>query len=137
MTSENLARLAAARAHRDLSDLARQGVGVISSGAGACERIEAARRLRVMVNELLYLVVLGEALGGEPWEEITRALCRRDVETVRAEYDEAVAQWEAAPATALHGAKGDAQDLDDWYRRHREDADPPAENPASDLLQTD
>ncbi|MEU5425537.1 hypothetical protein AB0H73_08000 [Streptomyces olivoreticuli] len=137
MTSENLARLAAARAHRDLSDLARQGVGGISSAAGACERIEAARRLRVMVNELLDLVVLGEALGGEPWEELTRALHRRDAGTVRAEYDEAVTQWEAVPATELQGAEADARDLDAWYRRHREDADPPAENPVSDLLQTD
>ncbi|WP_370419025.1 hypothetical protein AB8O64_11260 [Streptomyces sp. QH1-20] len=137
MTSENLARLAAARAHRDLSDLARQGVGDISSVTGACERIEAARRLRVMVNELLDLVVLGEALGGEPWEEITRALRRRDAETVRVEYAEAVNQWKAAPATALYGAKGDAEDLDAWYRRHREDADPLAANPVSDLLQTD
>ncbi|MGA5135162.1 hypothetical protein ACPCTO_35830 [Streptomyces olivoreticuli] len=88
-------------------------------------------------NELFDLVVLGEALSGEPWEEITRSLCRRDVETVRAEYDEAVAQWEAVPATALQGAEVDARGLDAWYRQHREDTDPPAENPASDLLQTD
>ncbi|MEU1311072.1 hypothetical protein ABZ419_19580 [Streptomyces cinnamoneus] len=134
MTSENLARLAVARAHRDLSDLARQGVGSISSAAGTRERIEAARRLRVMVNELLDLVVLGEALDGEQWEEITSALRRRDVETVRAEYAEAVTQWQAVPATAIQGAEGDARDLDAWYRRHREDADPPVENPVSDLL---
>ncbi|GHG80125.1 hypothetical protein [Streptomyces griseocarneus] len=137
MTSENLARLAAARAHRDLSDLARQGVGSISSAVVARERIEAARRLRVMVNDLLDLVVLGEALGGEPWEEITCALCRRDVGAVRAEYDDAITQWQAVPATALHGVVGDARDLDAWYRRHREDTDPPAENPVSDLLQAD
>ncbi|MGI5337642.1 hypothetical protein ACQEVS_09725 [Streptomyces sp. CA-181903] len=130
MTPETLARLAAARAHRDLSDLARQGVGGIGCAAGARERIEAARRLRVTVTGLLDLVVL----GGEPWEGIARALCRRDVETVRAEYAEAVPYWQVAPATVLREAAGEARDLDAWYRRHREDIDPPVENPVFDLL---
>ncbi|MYW67118.1 hypothetical protein GTY65_24060 [Streptomyces sp. SID8379] len=134
MTPENLARLASARAHRDLSDLARQGVGAISETATPAERIAAARHLRVMVNELVDLVVLGEALGGASWEEISQALKRRDPGTVEGEYEEAVAEWKAAPASAYEGAEGDARDLDAWYRRHREDFDPAAESPVSDLL---
>lgn len=135
MNPEILARLSAARAHRDLSDLARQGLGDINSGASSRERIEAARRLRVLVNELVDLVVLAEALGGAPWEEITQALHRRDAETVRVEYEDAVSEWRAAPAPAFDGVDDDARDLDAWYQRHREDTDPAGENPATDLLQ--
>ncbi|MGC5042519.1 hypothetical protein ACLQ16_04280 [Streptomyces albidoflavus] len=137
MTPETLARLAVARAHRDLSDLARQGVGGSSSGAGARERIESARRLRVMVNELVDLVVLGEALGGTSWEEITRALRRMDAATVRAEYEDAVSEWRGTPAGQAQKAIDEARGLDAWYRQHREDADPSAGNPVSDLLYVD
>ncbi|MCX4677593.1 hypothetical protein OG413_20185 [Streptomyces sp. NBC_01433] len=136
MDPETLARLAATRAHRDLSDLARQGVGSISSGPGVGERIEAARRLRVLVNELVDLVVLSEALGGASWEEITRALRRLGAGTVQAEYEEAVREWRAGPAER-QVAVDDARDLDTWYLRHREDTDPPVEKPASELLQRD
>ncbi|MFG2141816.1 hypothetical protein [Streptomyces sp. NPDC048650] len=134
MNSESLAHVASARAHRDLSDLARQGVGGISSGASTRERIEEARRLRVLANELVDLVVLGEVLCGASWEEITQALHRRDAGTVQAEYEDAVREWEATPAEAFDGLDGDARDLDAWYRQHREDTDPPAEDPVFDLL---
>ena len=137
MTPETVARLAVARAYRDLSDLARRGLGNISSGAGSRERIEEARRLRVMVNELVDRVVLAEALGGEPWEKITQALRRRDTGTVQAEYEVAVREWQAAPAEAFGGIDGDARELDTWYRAHREDTDPAVENPASGLLRVD
>lgn len=135
MTPEILARLAAARAYRDLSDLARQGVGSISSSRGSRERIQEARRLRVMVNELVDLAVLGEALGGASWDEITQALHRHDAGTVQAEYGDAVSDWQAAPAEAFNGIGDDADDLDTWDRAHREATDPAAENPASELLQ--
>ncbi|MFE0058645.1 hypothetical protein [Streptomyces sp. NPDC059003] len=133
MASATVARLVAARAHRDLSDLARLGVGTISSEQSCRERIEAARRLRVLANELVDLVVLAEALGGATWQEITKALQRRDAATVQAEYEDDVQEWQSAPAEPFDGID-DAQGLDAWYRVHREDSDPPAENPVSDLL---
>ncbi|GGW95359.1 hypothetical protein [Streptomyces noursei] len=137
MTPETLVRLAVVRAYRDLSDLARYGVGNINSSAGARERIEEARRLRVLANELVDLVVLSEALADTSWQVITQALNRRDAETVQCEYAEAITEWRAAPAEAYEGIDGDARDLDTWYRAHRDDSDPVAENPASDLLQAD
>ncbi|MGG2460110.1 hypothetical protein ACO0M4_09870 [Streptomyces sp. RGM 3693] len=137
MTPETVARLTVVRAYRDLSNLARHGVGNSLSGAGARERIEEARRLRVLANALVDLVVLSEALAGTPWQVITQALNRSDAETVQGEYAEAVTAWQAVPAEAFEGIGGDARDLDTWYRAHRDDSDPVAQNPASDLLQAD
>src|SRR4051794_20958818 len=76
MRPEILARIAAARAARDLSDLARQAVGATSETISSTERIQRARRLRQMVNEYVDLVVLGEALTGADWQEISKALNR-------------------------------------------------------------
>ncbi|MFI1201596.1 hypothetical protein ACH4VR_19455 [Streptomyces sp. NPDC020883] len=137
MIPETLARLAVVRAYRDLSDFARHGVGNSNSGEGARERIEEARRLRVLANELVDLVVLSEVLAGTSWQVIAQALNRRDAEMVQREYAEAVTEWRAVPAEAYEGIDGDARDFDTWYRAHCDDSDPVAENPASDLLQAD
>ncbi|AKN68777.1 hypothetical protein QR97_02240 [Streptomyces sp. PBH53] len=134
---ESLARLTAARGHRDLSDLARQNVGVIGSPTTVQERIAAVRRLRILVEQIVDLVVLEAALSGASWEEITQALNRRDAETVQGEYEDAVADWRAAPASAYADVQDDARALDEWYRRHRDDGDPATENPVSHLLQAD
>lgn len=112
-------------------------MGNISSGAGSRERIEAARRLRVLVDELVDLVVLGEALSGTSWEDITQALHRRDAATVQAEYEDAVNEWRRVPAEGFEGDDSDARTLDAWCQAHREVTDPSAKNPVSDLLQAD
>ncbi|MFC9280947.1 hypothetical protein [Streptomyces collinus] len=133
MTPEILARITAARAARDLSDLARQAVGTTAETISPAERIRRARELRQMVNAYVDLVVLSEALAGADWQEIAAALSpQRDPETVRAEYADAVAEWSGF-------AEADADDegvegLDAWYARHREDHDPDLEKPVADLL---
>lgn len=133
MTPEILARITAARAARDLSDLARQALGATAENISTTERIEKARRLRQMANEFVDLVVLAEALAGAGWPEIAQALNRRDPVTVEGEYADAVAEW-----STLTEAEGDegagAEDLDAWYARHREDHDPDLEKPVADLL---
>ncbi|WP_328736518.1 hypothetical protein [Streptomyces bobili] len=78
MTPEILARITAARAARDLSDLARQAVGTTAESISTTERIQNARRLRQMANEFLDLIVLAEGLAGAEWAEIARALGRGD-----------------------------------------------------------
>lgn len=132
MRPEILARIAAARAARDLSDLARQAVGTTAETTSPSERIHRARELRQMVNAYVDLVVLGEALAGAGWQEISRALNRRDPATVEAEYADAVAEWSALPESAAEDEG--VEDLDDWYARHREDHDPDLEKPVADLL---
>lgn len=134
MTPEILARIATARGYRDLSDLARQALAATATTTSPTERIENARRLRQMVNEIVDLVVLGEALGGAPWEEITQALNRRDPGTVEREYADSVADWEALPEEQMAAAAEGSEDLDRWYARHREDQDPELTTPVADLL---
>lgn len=134
MTPEILARITAARAARDLSDLARQGVGTTAQTMSPAERIETVRRMRQMVNAYLDTVVLAEALGGAEWTEITEALGRRDPGTVEEEYAEALAEWGSLTEEEADEASGDAEDLDAWYARHREDHDPDLEKPVADLL---
>ncbi|MFE6639487.1 hypothetical protein ACFVFT_38765 [Streptomyces tendae] len=134
MTPEILARIATARGYRDLSDLARQALASAAAPNSPAERIETARRLRQMANEIVDLVVLGEALGGASWEEITHALNRRDPGTVAREYADSVADWEAMPEDQMAAAAEGFEDLDDWYARHREDQDPELPTPVADLL---
>ncbi|MFG2986271.1 hypothetical protein ACGFYQ_34305 [Streptomyces sp. NPDC048258] len=134
MTPEILARITAARAARDLSDLARQAVGTTAAAATPSERLIAARRLRQMANEIIDRVVLAEALGGTEWPEIASALGRRDAATVEGEYAESVEEWRQLPAEVLADGAEDARHLDAWYARHREDCDPDVETPASDLF---
>lgn len=132
MNPEIQARIAAARAARDLSDLARQAVGTTAETTSATERIQRARQLRQMVNGYVDRVVLAEALAGADWQEITEALNRRDPTTVEEEYADAVAEWSAF--SEVDAEDEGAQDLDDWYARHREDHDPDLEKPVADLL---
>ncbi|MFJ1552694.1 hypothetical protein [Streptomyces mirabilis] len=132
MRPEILARIAAARAARDLSDLARQAVGTTAETISPTERIQRARQLRQMVNEYVDVVVLGEALAGADWQEISAALNRRDPETVKGEYEDAVTEWGALPEGDLEDEG--VEDLDGWYTRHREDHDPDLEKPVADLL---
>lgn len=134
MTPEILARITAARAARDLSDLARQAVGTTAEATSPTERIERARRMRTMVNAYVDLVVLAEALAGAGWREITEALERRDPGTVAEEFEVAMAEWGALPEEEANGAAADSEDLDAWYARHREDHDPDLEKPVADLL---
>ncbi|MFD7504782.1 hypothetical protein [Streptomyces sp. NPDC059850] len=132
MRAEILARIAAARAARDLSDLARQVVGTTAETTSPTERIKRARQLRQMVNEYVDRVVLGEALAGADWQEISEALNRCDPATVEEEYADAVAEWSALPE--FDAENEGVGDLDDWYARHREDHDPGLEKPVADLL---
>lgn len=138
MTPEILARIATARAARDLSDLARQEVASTAEPLSPAERIRRARRLRQMATEIVDLVVLAEALAGTPWEEIAGALgpknLGRDPDTVRAEYEDALAEWQALPEERMEAGAEGTDDLDAWYERHREDHDPAAPSPVTDLL---
>ncbi|GAA5070289.1 hypothetical protein [Streptomyces similanensis] len=134
MTPEILARITAARAARDLSDLARQTVAATAEPASPAERIQQARLLRKMAADVVDLVVLAERLAGASWEEITQALRRRDEATVREEYDESVAEWAALPEDRMEAAAAGAEALDAWYSRHREDHDPESSSPVTDLL---
>jgi hypothetical protein len=134
MTPEILARITAARAARDLSDLARQAVGTTAESTSPAERIERARRLRLMANQVVDLIVLAEALGGADWPEITQALGRRDADTVGEEFADAVAEWSGLTEEAADAAAAGVEDLDAWYARHREDHDPDLEKPVADLL---
>ncbi|MCG8971731.1 hypothetical protein [Streptomyces sp. CL12-4] len=134
MTPEILARITAARAARDLSDLARQALATTAETTSPTERIHAARRLRQMANELVDVVVLAEALGGASWEEITKALGRREPGTVEREFRDDVAEWSRLPEDRMEAAAAGAEDLDQWYARHREDHDPASPSPVSDLL---
>ncbi|MFM9697913.1 hypothetical protein [Streptomyces europaeiscabiei] len=135
MTPEILARITAARAARDLSDLARQAVGTTAEDISLTERIRSARRLRQMANQIVDLLVVAEALGGAEWLEVAEALGREDPGTVEGEYADAVAEWgipvsEDESDTVTAGIKA----LDAWYGRHRQDDDPDLENPVADLL---
>lgn len=134
MTPEILARIATARALRDLSDLARQEVASTAEPLSTAERIERARRIRQMANQIVDYVVLGEALAGAPWEEIGTALRPQDPTSVRDEYEDAVGEWNALPEDEREGAAAGFEDLDDWYARQREDHDPELRTPVSDLL---
>ncbi|MBK3644480.1 hypothetical protein [Streptomyces sp. MBT33] len=134
MTPEILARITAARAARDLSDLARQEVGTTAERTSVAERIERARRLRQMANEYVDLIVLAEGLAGVDWAEITQALSRSDAATVEAEYAEAVGEWSALTEAEAVEAGADIEALDAWYTDHREDHDPDLEKPVADLL---
>lgn len=135
MTPEILARITAARAARDLSDLARQAVGTTAETISPGERIQNARRLRKMANDIVDLVVLAEALAGADWREITDALSpRMDPGTVEEEYADAVAEWAATTEAEADEAATGLEDLDAWYARHREDHDPHVEKPVADLL---
>ncbi|MFI9078817.1 hypothetical protein ACIGW8_20460 [Streptomyces sioyaensis] len=134
MRPEILARITAARAARDLSDLARQAVGATAESISPTERIQRARQLRQMANEYVDRVVLGEALAGADWLEISEALNRRDSKTVEGEYADAVADWSALPGDEADAEDEGVADLDDWYARHREDHDPDLEKPVADLL---
>lgn len=133
MTPEILARITSARGLRDLSDAARHVLATTSETISPAERIKRARELREMANAVVDLVVLGEALGGASWEEITQALGRRDARTVVGEYEDAVAAWEAMPEDEQRAAAAGSEDLDAWYARHREDIDPAVESPITDL----
>ncbi|GBQ03915.1 hypothetical protein SSP531S_53940 [Streptomyces spongiicola] len=134
MTPEILARITAARAARDLSDLARQTVGTTAESASVTERIERARRLRQMANEYVDLIILAEGLAGADWAEIARALNRSDAATVEEEYAEAVGEWSALTEAEADEAGAGTEDLDAWYAYHREDHDPDLEKPVADLL---
>ncbi|MFF1600843.1 hypothetical protein ACFVYV_25595 [Streptomyces mirabilis] len=134
MEPEILARITTARAARDLSDLARQAVATTAETTSPAERIMQARRLRQMANEIVDLVVLAEALAGTPWDEITQALKRQDPDTVRDEYEDAVAEWETMPEDRKTSTAAGLEDLDAWYARHREDPDPEISTPVADLL---
>jgi hypothetical protein len=133
MEPEILARITTARAARDLSDLARQAVATTAETTSPTERILQARRLRQLANEIVDRVVLAEALGGASWPEITEALNRRDPDTVRGEYEDAVAEWKAMPEEQKAAAADGLEDLDAWYARHREDQDPELATPVADL----
>ncbi|MER6109254.1 hypothetical protein [Streptomyces hirsutus] len=134
MTPEILARITAARAARDLSDLARQAVGTTAETTSTAERIETARRLRHMANQIVDLVVLAEALAGAEWSEITEALGRIEPGTVKAEYADAVAEWSSLTEAEATESAADIEDMDAWYARHREDHDPDLEKPVANLL---
>lgn len=133
MTPEILARITAARAARDLSDLARQTVGTTAETISPAERIRNARRLRKMANDIIDRVVLAEALAGAEWPEITAALGRLDPATVQDEYAEALNEWRSYGDDTDEEVVG-VEDLDAWYARHREDHDPDLEKPVADLL---
>ncbi|MFE6185448.1 hypothetical protein ACFQ6U_13585 [Streptomyces sp. NPDC056465] len=133
MTPEILARIVTARGMRDLSDAARNALAKTSDTISPAERIEQARELRQMANAIVDLVVLGEALGGASWEEITQALNRRDPGSVAGEYEGAVAEWQAMPEDERQAAAEGAEYLDAWFARHREDIDPAVERPVGDL----
>lgn len=135
MTPEILARITAARAARDLSDLARQAVGATAETISPGERIQNARRLRKMANDIVDLVVLAEALAYADWREITAAVSpRMDPGAVEEEYADAVAEWAATTEAEADAAAAGFEDLDAWYARHREDHDPHVEKPVADLL---
>ncbi|MFF4902289.1 hypothetical protein [Streptomyces sp. NPDC001068] len=134
MEPEILARITTARAARDLSDLARQTVATTAETTSPADRILQARRLRQLANEIVDRVVLAEALGGASWQEITEALNRQDPDTVRGEYEDAVAEWEAMPEDQKAAAADGLEALDAWYKRHREDQDPKLATPVADLL---
>jgi hypothetical protein len=134
MTPEILARITAARAARDLSDLARQRVGTTAETVSTADRIERARRMREMANQYVDLIVLAEALSGADWAEIAQALGRQDPNTVAEEYADAITEWSALTEAAADAAGAGAEDLDAWYARHREDHDPAVEKPVADLL---
>ncbi|MFF4543594.1 hypothetical protein ACFY1J_05015 [Streptomyces sp. NPDC001406] len=134
MTPEILARITAARAARDISDLARQAVGTTAETTSATERIEKARRLRQLVNEYVDRVVLAEVLAGAEWPEVAQALSRRDPGTVEEEYADAITEWSALTEDEANEAAAGVEALDDWFARHREDHDPDLEKPVADLL---
>ena len=134
MTPEILARIATARAARDLSDLARLLLADTATTISTTERIEKARRLRQMASEVVDLVVLAEALGGASWEEVTEALGRREPGTVEREFAEDVAEWGSKSEVELERAAEGYGALDEWYARHREDQDPELSTPVADLL---
>ncbi|MGW0033072.1 hypothetical protein ACWDXD_25055 [Streptomyces sp. NPDC003314] len=134
MTPEILARIATARAARDLSDLARQVVASTAQPLSPADRIQEARRLRQMANALVDLAVVGEALAGAPWEEIGAALRPQAPDTVQEEYEDAVDDWKAQPEEERERAAEGFEELDAWYARHREDHDPEGRTPVADLL---
>ncbi|SEE83924.1 hypothetical protein SAMN05216483_6731 [Streptomyces sp. 2131.1] len=134
MTPEILARIATARAARDLSDLARQAVATTAETTSPAERIRRARELRELTNQLVDLVVLAESFGGASWEEITAALGRRDPGTVRREFAGDIADWGGKSEEELERAAEGYEALDQWYARHREDQDPEGSTPVADLL---
>lgn len=134
MTPEILARITAARAARDLSDLSRQAVGCTAAPARPEERLIAARRLRQLANAVVEYTALAEALAGTPWESLAEALNRRDPATLQAEYAESLAEWTALDRDSLAEGMREAGGLDAWYARHLEDGDPASETPVSDLL---
>ncbi|MEU1275393.1 hypothetical protein [Streptomyces sp. NPDC005799] len=134
MTPETLARIATARAARDLSDLARLLLADTATTISTTERIEKARRLRHVANEVVDLVVLAEALGGASWEEITQALGRRESGTVEREFAEAVTAWGSKSEQELERAAEGHSALDEWYARHREDLEPELATPVANLL---
>ncbi|MEV7512095.1 hypothetical protein AB0O57_29475 [Streptomyces sp. NPDC091201] len=134
MTPETLARITAARAARDLSDLARQAVGSVALPGDTEDRLTAARRLRQLANAVVDYTVVAEALSGTSWEAMAGALGRRNADTLKAEYEESVQEWAALEHDALAEGTHGAFDLDAWYRRHQEDADPGSETPVTDLL---
>lgn len=134
MAPEILARIATARAARDLSDLARLLLADTATTTSPTERIEKARRLRQVAIEVVDLVVLAEALEGASWEEITEALGRRDPGTVEREFAEDVAEWSSKSEKELERAAEGHSALDEWYGRHREDQDPELSTPVADLL---
>ncbi|NML55192.1 hypothetical protein HHL19_35295 [Streptomyces sp. R302] len=134
MTPEILARIAAARTARDLSDLARQELATAAEPLSPAARIERARRLRKMIVAYVDQVVLAEVLGGASWGDVGQALRPQDPESVREEYEDAVTEWEATPEEALEAAADGFEALDSWYSRHREDHDPAVQKPVGDLL---
>lgn len=134
MTPEILARIATARAARDLSDLARQAVATTAETTSPTERIHRARELRELANQLVDLVALAEAFGGASWDEITEALGRRDPGTVEREFADAVAEWGGKSEADLERRAAGYEALDEWYARHREDQDPEVSTPVADLL---
>ncbi|MFE7072543.1 hypothetical protein ACFU96_20930 [Streptomyces sp. NPDC057620] len=129
-----LARIAAARADRDLSDYARQMVGITAVGAPAAECIRAARQMRLLATQIVDLTVLAERLAGASWQEITDALGRQDAAVVEDEYADAITEWQAKSEEQMKREAAGFPELDDWYVRHREDHDPHTSTPVADLL---
>lgn len=134
MTPEILARIATARAARDLSDLARQFFATTARPSSPTERIRSARELRELVNQLVDLTVLAEAFGGATWEEITTALSRQDPGTVAREFAADIAEWGGQSEEDLQLGAAGHEALDEWWARHREDLDPEVSTPVADLL---
>ncbi|RSS95057.1 hypothetical protein EF903_05290 [Streptomyces sp. WAC05292] len=131
------ARLIAAGHAREVADFARGIVGGTSSDAPAIERIQEARRLRLLSLQQLNWTVRAEVLQGTPWSVIAAGL-GRDEEAVRAQFEVGTQQWAdrtAQDPEAEQRSLAEAEALDEWYRVQAVDLlDPVATAPVSSLF---